>query len=255
MLTGYAEKVHYESLWIAPDHMRQQLIAAIRQEIESHKSHGNGHLIFKMNSLVDRETIRALYAASMAGVKVDLIVRGICCLRPGVPGVSESIRVMSIVSRFLEHSRIYFFQNGDAPRLYIGSADAMERNFDRRVEVVTPVESPEIAGYLRNTLLDAYLRDTVNARILQPDGSYRKVKVKSDDDVFDVQAWLTTQYRHGPVTANPACAQVRRLHTNDFQRCGSHSRIDPEQSFRPPCRRSSEHPGRSAASLETRHQR
>jgi len=200
MLTGYAEPKGYESLWTAPDHMRHQVITAIRKEIASHREHGNGHLIFKMNSLVDRETIRALYAASMAGVKIDLIIRGICCLRPGVPGISETIRVISIVGRFLEHSRVYFFQNGEAPRVYIGSADAMERNFDRRVEVIMPVESPEIAVYLRQTMLDAYLRDTVNARALQPDGSYRRVKAAKGEEPFDVQAWFMTQYRNGPVT-------------------------------------------------------
>jgi polyphosphate kinase len=199
MLTGYAEHEQYESLWTAPQDMRDQMIRAIRDEIAIHQRSDNGHLIFKMNSLVDREVIRALYAASMAGVKVDLIVRGICCLRPGVPGFSETIRVVSIVGRFLEHSRVYYFHNGGEPRVYIGSADAMERNFDRRVEVMMPVESPEIARHLQKQVLGTYLKDNCNARVLQTDGSYRPVTVKDGDKRFDAQAWFTTQYRDGPV--------------------------------------------------------
>jgi polyphosphate kinase len=199
MLTGYAEHEQYESLWTAPQDMREQMILAIREEIAIHQQSGNGHLIFKMNSLVDREVIRALYAASRAGVKVDLIVRGICCLRPGVPGFSETIRVVSIVGRFLEHSRVYYFHNGGEPRVYIGSADAMERNFDRRVEVMMPVESPEIAHHLRKYILGTYLKDNSNARVLQPDGSYRPAAVKDGDKRFDAQAWFMTQYRDGPV--------------------------------------------------------
>jgi polyphosphate kinase len=201
-LTGYAEHVDYESIWVAPHDLRRQLIEAIFEEIRLHQEHGNGHLIFKMNSLVDRETIRALYAASRAGVRVDLIIRGICCLRPGVPGFSETMRVVSVVGRFLEHSRIYWFNNAGKPMVYIGSADAMERNFDRRVEVVTPVASPEIGHYIRHTVLEGYLRDNVNARILQRDGSYLPVKRGQDDPVYDDQAEFTRLYRDGPVTGS-----------------------------------------------------
>jgi polyphosphate kinase len=198
-LTGYAEDDEYESIWTAPNDLRDNLIKAIREEIDLHKKHGHGHLIFKMNSLVDRETIRALYAASSAGVKIDLIVRGICCLRPGVPGHSETIRVVSVVGRFLEHSRVYWFRNGGEPRVYIGSADAMERNFDRRVEVVTPVASPEINAHLREKILDAYLRDNVNAHFLTRDASYKRVEASHDEPAFDAQAWFTTLYRNGSV--------------------------------------------------------
>jgi len=195
VLTGYAEQANYDTLWVAPEFMRNQLVQAIRAEAASHREHGNGHIILKMNSLVDRETIRALYEASRAGVKIDLIVRGICCLRPGVPGWSETITVISIVGRFLEHSRVFYFENNRAPRVYLGSADAMERNFDRRVEVITPVESPELIHHLRDTVLNSYLRDTVNARKLEEDGSWIAVEVRKGEKPFDAQQWLMQQYK------------------------------------------------------------
>lgn len=195
VLTGYASQSGYESLWVAPQFMRSNLIEAIREEIASHRAYGNGHIILKMNSLVDRETIRALYEASQAGVNIDLIVRGICCLRPGVPGWSETINVVSIVGRFLEHSRIFYFENNGDPRMYFGSADAMERNFDRRVEVVTPVKSPELIEHIRDVVLRAYLRDTVNTRRLLEDGSWVAVELKEGDAPFDVQQWLLEQYK------------------------------------------------------------
>jgi polyphosphate kinase len=197
VLTGYSEHTAYDRLWVAPDYMRRQLIDAIFAEIASHREHGKGHMVLKMNSLVDREVIRALYAASREGVKIDLIVRGVCCLRPGVPGWSESIRVISLVGRFLEHSRVFAFRNGGDLKVYIGSADAMERNFDRRVEVITPVDSPELKEHLREVVLKAYLRDTVNARELAPDGSWHPVKPGKGDKPFDVQQWFLQSYRSG----------------------------------------------------------
>ncbi len=206
VLTGYAPHVEYDKLWVAPTAMRRNFINAILEETRVHREHGNGYLILKMNSLVDRETIRALYTASQAGVKIDLIIRGICCLRPGVEGASESIRVISLVGRFLEHSRVYYFHNNGDPKVYIGSADVMERNFDRRVEVVAPVESPQLIDHLRNVVLDAYLRDTVNARELQPDGSYVGCTSPDGDERFDAQSFFAAYYRQGsPVgdTDNP----------------------------------------------------
>ncbi len=125
-LTGYSSQRSYERLWVAPSDLRQRFLAAIEREIATHKKHGNGRLVFKMNSLVDRDVIRALYAASRAGIEIDLIIRGICCLRPGVPGWSETIRVRSIVGRFLEHSRIYCFHNGGDTEVYLGSAAFLE---------------------------------------------------------------------------------------------------------------------------------
>jgi polyphosphate kinase len=131
-----------------------------------------------LNSLTDEALIDELYEASKAGVDIDLIVRGICALRPGIPGLSPTIRVVSIVGRFLEHSRIFYFANGGHPEneeVYIGSADWMLRNLDRRVEVVVPVSDPEIKTYLKETVLDTYLKDNVNARVLRSDGSYKRV--------------------------------------------------------------------------------
>jgi polyphosphate kinase len=139
-----------------------------------------------MNSLVDREIIRALYAASKAGVKIDLIIRGICCLRPGVPGWSETIKVRSLVGRFLEHSRIYYFRNGGDEEIYLGSADLMERNLDRRVEAIVPVEDAGLKRHLRDKVLGAYLRDSVNARELRSDGSYVNAKPKRQKEPLDV---------------------------------------------------------------------
>ncbi len=197
VLTGFAPHVEYGSLWVAPDAVRRKFIDAVLEEMRVHREHGNGHMILKMNSLVDREAIRALYTAAQAGVKIDLIIRGICCLRPGVAGNSESIRVISLVGRFLEHSRVYYFHNNGAARVYIGSADVMERNFDRRVEVVAPVQSPQLIDHLRDVVLDAYLRDTVNARELQADGSYTNRVPTEGEDPFDAQMFFAGFYRQG----------------------------------------------------------
>ncbi|MDQ3444358.1 MAG: polyphosphate kinase 1 [Chloroflexota bacterium] len=197
VLTGFAPHVEYGSLWVAPDAVRRKFIDAVLEEMRVHREHGNGHMILKMNSLVDREAIRALYTAAQAGVKIDLIIRGICCLRPGVAGNSESIRVISLVGRFLEHSRVYYFHNNGAARVYIGSADVMERNFDRRVEVVAPVQSPQLIDHLRDVVLDAYLRDTVNARELQADGSYTNRVPTESEDPFDAQMFFAGFYRQG----------------------------------------------------------
>jgi len=202
MLTGYAQPERYATLWVAPHHLRTSIRAAIQREVAAHQRTGHGRLIFKCNALTDREVIRALYAASRAGVDIDLIVRGPCCLRPGVPGWSESVRVVSIVGRFLEHSRIYAFGSGDAAEVYLGSADLMERNFDRRVETVFRVDDRALAAHLRAVVLPAYLRDTVNARELHPDGSYTRRVPAPGEAPFDVQQWLLDLYHD----AAPAAA-------------------------------------------------
>jgi polyphosphate kinase len=169
------------------------LLRRIEREIERQRSGGKGHLIFKINALVDPMFIRALYRASQAGVQVDLIVRGMCCLRPGIAGISENIRVVSIVGRFLEHSRIYYFANGGKPdedEILMGSADLMQRNLDHRVEVLVPVEDRALRAHLRDVALPAYLRDTVNTHLLLPDGSYERMPAPKGKEPFNVQAWF-----------------------------------------------------------------
>jgi polyphosphate kinase len=150
-------------------------------------------IVFKINSITDTAMIQELYRASQADVNIDLIVRGICCLRPGVPGVSERISVRSIVGRFLEHSRIYAFENGGNPRAFIGSADLMERNLDRRVEVLCPVLDRHLLEYLRETVLGAYLRDTARATVLGADGVYSPVTDRGVDR-FSAQDFLLTRH-------------------------------------------------------------
>ena len=172
-LTGYSARQEPQKLLVAPVNMRERLGELIRREIEHQKSGRSGRLIFKANALEDPPMIRLLYQASQAGVKVDLLVRGICCLRPGVPGMSENIRVISIVGRFLEHSRIYYFRNGGAEEVYMGSADLMRRNLSHRVEIIFPIENSRLVRRLKD-ILDVYLADQAKARYLQTDGSYTR---------------------------------------------------------------------------------
>ena len=171
-VTGYSAKSDFNKLLVAPINLRSKLEALIRREIECAARGERAHLILKMNALEDHGMIRLLYEASRAGVQVDLLVRGICCLRPGIAGVSENIRVSSIVGRFLEHSRIYYFRNGGDEQIYAGSADFMGRNLDRRVEVLFPVEDPALIARLRDEILAQYLADNRNARHMLHDGTY-----------------------------------------------------------------------------------
>lgn len=194
VLTGYSEQEEYRKIWVAPRSLREHFLRAIAREIAAHRVHGNGRLIFKMNSLVDRELIRALYAASRAGVQIDLIVRGACCLRPGVPGWSENIRVRSVIGRFLEHSRIYYFGNGGNDEIAIGSADLMERNLDRRIEVIFPVEDPSLVAYLRDTIIPRYLDDIENSWTLDSDGNWTMLRTHGIPAERDVQSELMQLY-------------------------------------------------------------
>jgi polyphosphate kinase len=171
-LTGYSNQRDYRTLMVAPVTLRSGLKRLIDREIAHANAGQASAIVIKVNAVVDQDMIHALYRASQAGVTVDLIVRGMCCLRPGVPGLSERITVRSVVDRFLEHSRIYWFKNGDQPEVFIGSADLMERNLDRRVEVVCPVLDPHLAGHLRDVVLGLYLRDNHRADELLPDGRY-----------------------------------------------------------------------------------
>ena len=175
-LTGYSRQTKFRKILVAPINLRQQIAAMIQRETEHAREGRPARLIFQMNALVDTQMIDLLYAASQAGVRVDLIVRGICCLRPGVPGVSENITVVSLVGRFLEHSRCYYFENGGDPQLYLGSADLMQRNLDRRVEVLFPVEDVTLRDYIVRDVLATYLNDNVQARRLLADGRYERIK-------------------------------------------------------------------------------
>jgi len=175
-LTGYSNKSEYHKLLVAPGPMRGQLLDRIQREVDRHQESGGGHLAFKMNSLVDKQCIQALYRASQAGVRVDLQVRGICCLRPGVPGVSENIQVTSIVGRFLEHSRIFYFRNGGSDEILMGSADLMPRNLNGRVETLFPVDDPDLRNAIRDDILFLHLRDNQKARRLLADGTYERVQ-------------------------------------------------------------------------------
>jgi polyphosphate kinase len=175
-LTGYSAKKAYRKLLVAPHSIRPGLERLIRAEMQRHAEHGDGHLIFKMNALEDAGMVRLLYEASQAGVQIDLIVRGVCSLRPGIPGVSETIRVRSILGRFLEHSRIYYFHNGGDELVYVGSADLMPRNLNRRVEILFPVENQKLVRRLRDRILQKYLEDEASVRVMQPDGTYLRHK-------------------------------------------------------------------------------
>ena len=171
-LTAYAEHPNYDPLLVAPLNLAEHVLALIAREAE-HARHGRpAHIIAKMNALLDRNVIKALCAASQAGVKIDLLVRGMCALRPGVRGVSDRIKVRSIVGRFLEHSRIYYFANGGEEEVYLGSADWMPRNLYERVEVLFPVKDELLRERVRQEILESYLADNLKARILQKDGSY-----------------------------------------------------------------------------------
>jgi polyphosphate kinase len=174
-LTGYCELPQWRKLVVAPSRMQAFMIDKINQEAAVQQAGKEGRIIAKINGLLEPAVVQALYRASQAGVRIDLICRGICALRPGLPGVSENIRVRSIVDRFLEHSRIFYFGNGGEPLVYIGSADWMDRNLSRRVEVVFPIEAPELKQRLVKEILATSLADNVRSRELLPDGSYRRV--------------------------------------------------------------------------------
>jgi polyphosphate kinase len=191
-LTGYSAKRDYRKLLVAPINMRERFEELILREIEHSKSGAKGRIILKMNALVDERLIELLYRASQAGVKVDLIVRGVCCLRPGIPGVSENIQVISVVGRFLEHSRIYYFRNGGKDEIFCGSADLMPRNLNRRVEVLFPIEDERLARFVRDAVLKTYLFDTSKARMMQSDGRYLRLRPKTGEPGLSCQQWFLT---------------------------------------------------------------
>ena len=185
MLSGYSEPLFWNKLSLAPLWLKDKFLHLIEREKKYAKEGRPAHIIAKMNSLCDKDIIKALYDASAAGVKIDLIVRGICCLKVGIPGVSENITVRSIVGNFLEHSRIFYFENDEHYEIYCGSADWMPRNLERRVEILFPVERPELKEELLH-ILKSQLKDTVKASILQANGSYEKVD-KRGKQIFNSQ--------------------------------------------------------------------
>ncbi len=189
-LTGYSAKADYKRLLVAPVNLRARMEAMIEREIEHQKQGRKGHLIFKTNALVDPEMIRLLYRASQAGVRVELLVRGICCLRPGIPGVSDHIEVTSIVGRFLEHSRIYYFHNGGDEEVYLGSADLMPRNLDHRVEIIFPLADAKLVARVRDELLKGYLSDTVKARRMLSDGAFVLRKSPNGKGFNCQESWI-----------------------------------------------------------------
>jgi polyphosphate kinase len=189
-LTGYSYKSDYKKLLVSPVNARQKFEALIEREIKHAKAGRKARLVFKMNALADPPMIRALYRASQAGVKIQLLVRGICCLRPGVPGVSDNIEVYSVVGRFLEHSRLYYFLNGGDEQVYMGSADLMPRNIDHRVEIITPIEDPGIVRHIRDEVLALYLADTAKTRQMTSTGAYVRKKPTDGKKAVNAQEWL-----------------------------------------------------------------
>jgi polyphosphate kinase len=176
-------------LLVAPTSLKSEILSRIEREISRHQEKGSGYLAFKVNGLVDKGIIQALYRASQAGVKIDLNVRGLCCLRPGIPSVSENIRVISIVGRFLEHARIYYFRNGGEDEVLLGSSDMMPRNLEKRVEVLLSVPDPTITSSILRILM-VHLKDNVKARRLLSDGTYEKVEPEPGAEIIDSQRWL-----------------------------------------------------------------
>lgn len=194
-LTGYAPAASYKKLIVAPEHLREKFEDLISREIDHARAGRSARLIFKMNSLVDPRVIRLLYEASIAGVKIDLLVRGICGLRPGIKGISDNIRVTSIVGRFLEHSRIYYFANNGHSEIYMGSADLMPRNLDRRVETMYPIEDETIKRRVLDEILAMQMLDNVKVRELQPDGTYKRLSPKGRETPLHSQMWFLEQIR------------------------------------------------------------
>jgi polyphosphate kinase len=222
-LTGFSRQRLYRKILVAPANMRERFIELIRREADLARAGKSGRIIAKMNSIVDEQIIEALYDASRAGVQIDLIVRGICCLRPGIEGASENIRVISVVGRFLEHSRLFFFANDTEPEFYLGSADWMTRNFDRRVEVIVPVDDVLLHSKLHSLLLTS-LSDNREAWDLSSDGTYTQrtpglEPVRATQEIFLTDPWggapaepvAEESGRHSRESGNPFAAGSSQL--------------------------------------------
>ena len=194
-----SETAHFDELLVAPFNLAPRLIEMINRERAHLRAGRKAGIFIKVNSLVDQQMIDALYAASQEGVSIDMVIRGICCLRPGVPGLSETIRVRSIVDRFLEHSRIYVFHNDGDPLIYLGSADLMPRNLHRRVEVVFPLLDPDIRREILERIQPSYLADTIKARLLGPDGLYTRIPRLEGTPRHRVQEEFLRHYNATPL--------------------------------------------------------
>jgi polyphosphate kinase len=203
----------FHKFMISPVTTRETMLRLIDREIKKSTPKMPGQIIAKFNALVDTGIIAKLYEASSAGVRIDLIVRGICCLRPGVPGVSENIRVTSILDRFLEHSRIYYFHNGGDPEIYSGSADYMPRNFFKRAEIIYPIENIDLKTRIINEILMTYLNDNFKARLMQPDGSYVRLKPKDGQQPLRSQSALIAIARSGGVKSRPYEELIKKIGT------------------------------------------
>jgi len=211
LLTAETVASMFRKFMISPVTTQETILRLIDREIQKSSPKMPGRIIAKMNALVDTKVIRKLYEASRAGVHIDLLARGICCLRPGVAGVSENIRVMSILDRFLEHSRIFYFHNGGNPEIYSGSADWMPRNFKKRAEILYPIEDTNLKSRIINEILLTYLNDNVKARLMQPDGSYVRVKPKDGEKPIRSQSELIAIARKGGVKSPPYEELVKKI--------------------------------------------
>lgn len=203
-LTGYSELPVWKKLVVAPSRLQDFMIEMIDREIDFQKTGKGGRIIAKLNGVLEPAVVKAVYRASQAGVKTDLICRGVCALRPGIPGVSENVRVISIVDRYLEHTRIFYFGNGGDPVVYIGSADWMDRNLSRRVEVVFPIEPPDLKRRVIQDILDVSAADNVKARELQSDGTYRRVRARDGEPAVRSQERFMEQARANAARKDPA---------------------------------------------------
>jgi polyphosphate kinase len=211
VLTGMSETAHFDELLVAPFNLAPRLIEMINRERAYLRAGRKAGIFIKVNSLVDQQIIDTLYAASQEGVSIDMLIRGICCLRPGVPGLSDNIRVRSIVDRFLEHSRIYLFHNDGDPLLYLGSADLMPRNLHRRVEVVFPVLDPDLKHQIMDRIVPSYWSDNTKARVLDSKGHYTRIPRPDGAVRHRVQEEFLRYYTATPLEMpRPAVTPVTR---------------------------------------------
>jgi polyphosphate kinase len=227
LLTGYSQRRRWRKLVVAPVELRERVIALIERERLNAAAGKPARIIVKMNALVEVSVIDALYRASQAGVQIDLIIRGICCLRAGLPGVSERVRVISIVDRFLEHSRVFYFENGGGPEVFLGSADWMPRNFFRRIEVMFPVEDAQVKARIVERILQTLLGDNVKAREQQPDGSYRRIPPAEGQAPVRSQIVLHSLARGSAHVDDRA---GRRLFVPILRREGRNGKAEPKRS-------------------------